>query len=626
MMKKVFILLFLTIISFANAQHKKDRVLFTVNNEPVYQSEFLRVYNKNKDIVSEENKKNIDEYLDLFINYKLKLKQAYDMKLDTVPSYVKEFNKYKKQLIEPYLKDRKVTEKLVKEAYERTKYEVKAKHILVMLNTNATPQDTLKAYNKILKAREEVLSGKPFEEVAKKYSEDPSVKENGGKLGYFTAFSMVYPFESAVYNTKVGEISMPFRTQFGFHIVGVDDKKLSKGEVQVAHIMIKEKKDEPNYAKKQAEDIYNKFKQGDTFESLAKQYSDDKMTASKGGILRKFSYGRMLPSFADVSFNLKEVGDVSKPFKTKFGWHIVKLIKKFPIGTYDELKDALTKKVEKGDRSVLVGKSIANRLKKEYGVVVNKANLDEFLKDRKNDSINEKIILTIKKTSYNVKDLKDYLAKSTRNTYTKFIDDMVIDYYKEHLADNNPDFASTLKEYKDGLLLFDLLQKKIWTKAEKDTIGLQNFFNKNANKYNWKKRVDADIASCTKLEKAKEVQKLLNQGKTVDEIKNLVNEGATIHVLFTSGTYEFDSSRLPKGIEIKKGVSKIVENKKNDFKIVRIKEVLEEAPKKLDETKGKVISDYQDYLEKEWIKNLHKTYTVEVNKKTLKKLKKRYKK
>ena len=260
MMKKVLILLFLSVTVIVNAQNKKDRVLFTVDGEPVYTSEFLQVYNKNKDVVNKENKKDIEEYLGLFINYKLKLKQAYNLKLDTVPAYLKEFNKYKKQLIEPYLKDRKVTDKLVKEAYNRTKYEVKAKHILIIVKLNASPADTLKAYNKALEARKEILEGKKFEDVAKKYSQDPSAKENGGNLGYFSAFSMVYPFESAAYNTNVGEVSMPFRTRFGFHIVGVDDKRLSEGEIQVAHIMIKEKKEDSTYAKKQINDIYNKLK------------------------------------------------------------------------------------------------------------------------------------------------------------------------------------------------------------------------------------------------------------------------------------------------------------------------------------------------------------------------------
>jgi len=225
----------LTIQSYSQ---KKQEVLFTVDKEPVSTEEFLKVFNKNRDIVDEENKKTVEEYLELYINYKLKLKQAYQLQLDTVSSYKRELKNYKEQLIVPYLKDSKVTEFLIREAYDRMKNEVNASHILVLVKPKATPNDTLKAYNKILKARAKVVSGTPFEEVAKEYSEDPSAKRNGGNLGYFNTFAMVYPFENAAYKNKVGDVSMPFKTSFGYHIVQVKDKRLSKGEVEVAHIMV----------------------------------------------------------------------------------------------------------------------------------------------------------------------------------------------------------------------------------------------------------------------------------------------------------------------------------------------------------------------------------------------------
>lgn len=624
MIKKIFFVLFIVSIA-TSAQNKKDKVLLTINKKPVYTSEFLRIYNKNKDIVSQENKKDIDEYLELFINYKLKLQEAHDLKLDTVPSYLREFNKYKKQLIAPYLKDRKVTDKLVKEAYNRMTEEINASHILITLPPNATPKDTLKAYNTLIEARNKVLNGEKFETVAKKYSKDPSVKQNGGKLGYFTAFSMVYPFENATYNTKKGEISMPFRTQFGYHIVKINDRRPSKGEIKVAHIMIREKKGNPNYAKNQIQDIYNKYKQGEPFKKLAKQYSDDKMSAMKGGVLKPFSYGRMIPSFADVAFSLKNKGDVSKPFKTKFGWHIVKLIDKYPVKSYDELKDFITKKIEKGDRSVVVGKSMANKLKKKYHVKVDNTILSHYLNNPKNKELDSKILFRIKQKNYTVSDLKNYLKKKRNKTYQDFIDDMVLEYYKNHLEEENQDFANTLQEYKDGLLLFDLLQKKIWTKAEKDTVGLQQFYNKHINNYKWKKRIKAEIASCTRKEKCEIVKNLLQSNTPIEKIKDTVNEGATIHVLFTSGIYEINDTKLPKNIEIKKGVSDVITEAKNDFKVVKIDKVLPETIKKLNETRGKVISDYQEFLEKEWIQNLHKKYSVTKNKKQIKKLKKKYK-
>lgn len=621
--KKLLVVLVVLVVIPFHAQKKKDKVLLTIDNKPVYVSEFLRVYNKNKEVVSEENKKDLNEYLDLFINYKLKLKEAHDLKLDTVKSYLKEFKKYKDQLIEPYLKDRSVTDNLVKEAYDRTVKEVKASHVLINLKQNASPKDTLIAYNKVMDARTKIVNGKDFKEVAKKFSQDPSAKENGGDLGYFTAFSMVYPFENAAYNTKVGDVSMPFRTNFGYHIVKVVDIRESQGEIKVAHIMIKNKKDDIPYAQKQLEDIYQKFKQGEDFSFLAKTYSDDKQSGSKGGELSKFSRSKMLPSFAEVAFLLENVGDVSKPFKTKFGWHFVKLIEKYPLGSFEDLKDDLTTKIEKGDRSVMVGKSIANRLKKEYKVTVNDEVLQKVLV---NDStIINQTLITIKDRVVKANELQKFLKTNPSNNHKTFINNQVLSYYKDHLEDNNPEYAATLKEYRDGLLLFDLLQKKIWTKAEKDTIGLQNFYDKNGKNYIWKKRIEADIASCTKIEKAELVKKYLEEGKDIDQIKELVNEGATVHVLFTSGSYEIDSKKLPKLFESKVGVSKIFNEDDKRFTIVKVKNLLPSSQKELKDVKGKVISDYQDFLEKEWITKLRKTYHTEVNKKVFKKLLKKHK-
>ncbi len=614
---------FLFVVFALNAQQKKDKILMHIDDDKVYVSEFLRVYNKNKDVVAEENKKNIHEYLDLFINYKLKLREAKDLKLDTVPSYLSEFNKYKNQLIEPYLKDREVTNKLVLEAYNRMTKEVNASHILITAKPNDKPQDTLKAYNKALELRELIIKGASFEEIAKKHSQDPSAKQNGGNLGYFTAFSMVYAFENAAYTTKVGDVSMPFRTKFGYHILKVKDKRESKGEIKVAHIMIRDKKTEPAYAEKQIKDIYQKFKQGETFEFLAKKYSDDKTSAVKGGVIRKFSLGKMIQPFADVSFSLQNVDDVSEPFKTKFGWHIVKLIKKYPIASFEELKEVLVKKIEKGERSVLIGNSIANRLKDKYVVKQNKEVLHVIAQATKVDTLNAETILSIENETYKVTEFRKYLSKNKGKGYDDFVNAKIIAYYKNNLENENKQFAATLQEYRDGLLLFDLLQKKIWTKAEKDSVGLQDFFTKNASNYVWKERVHAVIASCTKLEKATLVEQLLREGKTIDEIKKAVNEGATIHVLFNSGDFELDSKKLPVNFIAEKGV-KLYKEEDNHFSVVNVKKLLEASPKQLSDVRGKVISNYQDYLEKRWIKDLREKYTVKVKKKTFKKLAKQY--
>ncbi len=614
---------FLAIQSYSQ---KKQEVLFTVDKEPVTTEEFLKVFNKNRDVVDEDNKKTIEEYLELYVNYKLKLKQAYQLQLDTVSSYKQELKKYKEQLIAPYLKDSKVTEFLIKEAYDRTKYEVNASHILVLVKPKATPKDTLKAYNKILEARAKVLDGASFESVAKKYSEDPSAKRNGGNLGYFNTFAMVYPFENAAYKNEVGTVSLPFKTSFGYHIVKVNDKRASRGEVEVAHIMIQDKKGEAAKAKKKVDEVYGKLLQGDAFDFLARQHSDDKNSAGRGGKLAKFSANRMIKSFSDVAFSLKEVEDISKPFKTQYGWHIVKLLKKHPIKSYDDLKDELARKIEKSQRVAIVGKSIAGKLKEKYTIAVDKNNFDAFMQnDTTTLSKNaENAIFTINDKKVPLKNLVTYYNTQKRKTfklaYEDFLNDEIIAYYKDNLENTNEEFAGTIQEYRDGLLLFDLLQSKIWTRAERDTVALQQFFQNNREAYAWKQRANLMLASCTKPEKAELVRALLSQGKTIEEIKQQVNEGATINVLFSEGVLEIGNEKLPKGYVFKEGVSKVFNEEKNQYLIVKVNTIIAPALKELKEAKGRVINDFQKDLENKWIADLNALYKVKIRKAVLKRI------
>ena len=623
--KRFIALFFLFFFVQIQAQNAKE-ILFTIDKEPVYTSEFLKIFNKNRAIVEEENKKSIEEYLELYINYKLKLKEAYGLSLDTVSSYKKELEKYRSQLVAPYLKDSKVTDALLQEAYDRIKTEVRASHILVRLNPKASPQDTLKAYNKIVEARNKVLNGASFEAIAKQYSEDPSAQQNGGDLGYFSAFGMVYPFENAAYNVKHGDISMPFKTSFGYHIVSVTDKRKSKGEVEVAHIMIKNDTANTQYAERQINEVYSKLQQGGAFDFLAKQYSDDKASAIRGGKLRKFSAGKMLKSFSDVAFALENENDISKPFKTIYGWHIVQLIKKHPIKTFDELKEGLIKRIENSERASIVGKSIANRLKNEYRIELNENIYRAFLV---NDTVytsknKNNAIFSINGNEIKLGQLLDYSntqrEKSLGDIYNSFLDIQVINYYKDNLENTDPNFAFTMQEYRDGLLLFDLLQDKIWSRSEKDTIALNEFFNKNRQNYVWKERADLIIGTCTDSIKAALVKNYLEANKNIDEIKELVNKGATINVLFSKGILELGSDKLPKEFIFSKGVSKVYTDDSSHFVIVKVNKIISPAQKELNEAKGKVINDFQEYLEKQWIVELKSRYKVKVKKAELKRI------
>lgn len=479
----LFTFLFISINLFSQ---KKEKVLFTVADEPVSTSEFINVYKKNLNLIKNEEN-GVENYLELYINYKLKVKQAKELRLDTLSEYKKEFSQYKESLTLPYLKDEAVTNKLVKEAYDRMLKEVNASHILIFSKKEDTPADTLAAFNKLVEARKKIIEGADFEEIAKEYSQDPSVKQNGGNIGYFTVLQMVYPFENIAYNTNVGEVSQPFKTKFGYHILKINNVRKAQGEVEVAHIMLKEPTDKN---KVKIDSIYKLLTvEKQEFSNLAKKVSQDPSSAIKGGKMPKFTYGRMLEPFAKQAFAIKNEGEIAKPFQTKFGWHIIKLVKKHPIESFEKIKADLKQKIEKDSRSNLIGKSVIDSLYKKYTITVNSEAIKQFDTDNWKQTP-EKFtfkLLTIQNKNVSQQNFISYL-KNTRSekineAFEKFKENEVLTYYKENLQFTNPTFAATLKEFSEGLMLFELLERRVWEKS-KDSVGLNNFYNNvKAEKY-----------------------------------------------------------------------------------------------------------------------------------------------
>lgn len=477
-LKVLFFLIFLIVVK--TFSQSDENILFTIDEEPYYTDEFLRTYQKNKTIVQDINNSTIVNYLDLFVNYKLKVKSAKDLGLDTLASYKNELEQYRNSLVLPYLKDEKVTNNLVKEAYNRLLKEINASHILIFVKEEDTAADTLAAYNKIMEARNLIVNGRDFAEVAKQYSQDQSVQQNGGKIGYFTVLQLVYPFENVAYTTNKGEVSMPFRTKFGYHILKVNDIRDSEGEVEVAHIMIGINSEN---AEERIDAIYNELVLDPTsFESIAAEVSEDNASATSGGKLRRFSAGQMVDAFSDVAFSLQTVGDISKPFQTQYGWHIVKLLQKYPIESFEELEPELLRQVENDDRSNLIGKSVVDKLYMKYNVKVNEEALNQFnIDDWKNAPEKfQKNILTIESKELYQSDFINYLKtvgnELVKSTFDDFKDNEVLNYYKENIQFSNPTFAATYKEFEEGLLLFEMLEREVWEKS-KDSIGLLSYYN-----------------------------------------------------------------------------------------------------------------------------------------------------
>ena len=644
-MKIRYLSFFFTFIftSISLVQAQTQDVLFTIDDEQVYASEFIRVYNKNLDLVKDESQKDIDGYLKLFINYKLKLKEAKRLELDKKTSYLREFESYKKQLAANYLTDNKVTDALIKEAHNRLKTEVNASHVLVRIEPSASPKDTLIAYNQILKLRDRVLN-EGYKAVQKEVHNGKTIFAED--LGYFSAFKMVYPFENAAFNTNVGEVSQPFRTRFGYHVVNVFNKREARGEVSVAHIMIKTDKKDVKESETKINEIYKRIQQGEAFGALAKQLSEDKSTSSKGGMLNPFSSGEISASeFEEVAFGLENIDDVSKPFKTQFGWHIVKLKAKKGIASFEEMKQQLESKIKRDSRSKVINDSRIKGLKERYTITENTNDLNYFKEIVSQDYFNNSWSLPLKfeaeKTFFKIQeriltynDFGQFLIKNQRNYYNKiteianvvdnayesFLENELQKYQEDNLIIENIDYAQIVGEYRDGLLLFDLMETEIWNVAKNDSVALENYYSTHESSYFFPERINAVVASSVKKNIVKKISKLMEKGVDIEGMKNLVNTKGQVNVSFSSGEMDKKHQALPDDFSFKIGVSKVY--KHNDaFVVVNVSKVLPKRPKTFQEAKGLVISDYQIFKEENWLKELQDKYLVIVNPEVLKSIK-----
>lgn len=638
----------------AKAQKKNDPVILTVEKENVTLSEFEAVYNKNNNVSANVEQKTPAEYMELFINYKLKVKEAEALGLDTVESYKQELQGYLKQLSDPYLVDKQYTEDMVREAYDRLQYDVKASHILIRVEEDASPEDTLKAYKKITEIYNKATAGADFGDLAIKNSEDPSAKQNRGELGYFTAFRMVYPFESAAYNTPVGSVSKPVRTSFGYHILKVEDKRPEIGEIRAAHIMVASKADDGKdlqiNAEKKINEIYERVLAGEDFGQLARMYSDDNGSKGRGGELPWFGSGRMVAEFENAAFALDSNGAVSKPVKSQYGWHIIKRLDKKNIGSYEDEYKRLKTRVEKDRRGEGSKESLVKKLKADYKVKEYPKNLAvvetyvdssffigsiNFTKEdlEKLDAplivINDKLYKKGKTTITQADFAKYIKSKSrkqkpistaimTKRLYDEFFVQSILDYEKSVLKLKYPEYKALVQEYRDGILLFELMDQKVWKKAVKDSTGLEAFYEAHKSDYMWDDRLDATVYTCNSEDNAKEVKEMLEAGKSDSAILATVNESSQLGVDIRNGKFTKKDMPILEKVDWKEGVYSV--NDKANYVVV-VREVLPSQPKSLDEARGVVTSAYQSHLEKSWIEELRAKYTYEVNQGVLEQVK-----
>jgi peptidyl-prolyl cis-trans isomerase SurA len=683
-MKRLQLVLLGVLLSIGASAQVKDPVVLTIEGEEVRASEFIYIYSKNNPNPS-FHKDSLDAYMELFINYKLKVRAARDAHYDTIPRLISELSDYRKQLSLPYLTDKNKNENLIKEAYDRTKTEIRASHILVRLNPDPIPQDTLVAYGRILRMRERIIAGESFESVARGAggSEDPSVEANGGDLGYFSAFQMVYPFEDAAFRLNIGDVSMPIRTKFGYHLIYCADKREAKGMIETAHILIlageAESPEVIAQKEKKINEIYDLLNAGQSFEEVAAKYSEDQSSKNKGGLLPLFGAGakqRMVPAFEAAAFALQNDGDYSKPVRTMFGFHIIKRVQIIPIPSYDNMYRELKLKVERDMRAETTRDSFVESLKKEYNYTDNAKKLlpifyntigDEIFmakwKGLTNHANDADILFSFKDNMVTIGDFEKYILANQKkraqidkqelmlSMMNDFAKERLLAYEDSKLESKYPEFQSLIKEYGDGILVFEIMQDAIWKKASKDTAGIRAYYDTHKEDFFFPVRYEGDLYTCIDKEMAASVVALIKTNKmTPEEIVKSVNVSSELNAkvktqIFSSETTDafkvrksFPKLEEPtdksdtKAMEAYKKALQKQNEKKAKYKlktfekglnkpykngdlyyVFNVKEVLEPRQREYSEAKGLVTAAYQNQLEKEWLLELRKKYNVVIN-------------
>jgi peptidyl-prolyl cis-trans isomerase SurA len=622
------------------------QTLFTYGPQSVTKDEFLRVYKKNS-----INKKPdmsdtaLKSYLDLYALFRMKVAEAEKQQLDTIQSIQHELDNYRKQLAKNYLTDEQVTNKMIREAYDRMKENVRVAHILI---SSPPGSDTVAAYRKI-DSLYRIVEKKPadFESLAKEFSDDKGSKADGGDIGYFTSLQTIYPFENAAFNTPVGKISKPFRTQFGYHILKVIGRRPDRGQVKVQQVMVQATKSRGEEAltaaKKRADSVYMLAKSGVKFSEVVAKYSDDQYSKNDSGVLKPFGSGKMVQQFENAAFALKKPGDISEPIQTDYGYHVIKLLGRMPLQPYDSMYTQLKHKVENDSRAQYAREYYIAKIKEKNGFKEYPANVKEISdrlimipdtgKDAKIVRADEyrnmaKPVFTLAGKNYLQSDFAKYFETLTRGKlngpkaavindgYNLYVTTVVNDFQEHKLVEENPEFKNLMAEYRDGIMLFELMDRNVWSKASKDTVGLKAFYERSKGKYLWEPGFEGSVYKFKNKVNFDSGLAMVQRGKYTDEeIAKTINTDANPDaVSIQRGRYEFSRFKDATAADFQTSKIKVITGPNGPYTIIAAKEVYNtKGQKSLEEARGYVVAEYQDYLEKQWNERMRKEYPVTVN-------------
>lgn len=635
----VLLVIFFTIPAVCKTQDLNDSILMTIAGRRIEAGEFIRMFNK-----SDESGKlpDVDTYLQQYINFRLKVADAISEGIDTTKEFINELNGYRSQLAQNYLTDTKTKEKLLQKTYERSLVEINAWHILVNCPEGSNATDTLNAWNKAADVKQRIMRGESFEHVARSTSDDPSVRLNGGNLGYFTVFQMITPFEDAAYNLKKGSVSDPVRTPYGYHIIKVADRRPSKGKVLVAHIMKSAppgiSAEEEKKAEESINKIYKELLDGASFSELAEIYSDHKQSAVNGGQLDWFGAGEIITEFAEAAFAIPDTGKYSRPVKSSYGWHIIKLLGRKAPASFEENRSYLESRINQSYLNSLSKKSLISALKKEYKFRINTTVFNWFVSNT--DSLiinglsryNRKTIPSGNIYSFadqrlSSRDFAAYIdnrkSRIATNDPAIFINksieaisnDQIIQYENSILEKKYPDFRYLINEFHDGILLFNISEEKLWKRIQQDSAGLMKYYEAHKTEFLTKKGLETKTYTLRIPggdKKLASAYRKFSRRKDTDRrmIEKFNKENDSVLVIHERLWFEGDNPLIDK-INLNKG--KLDTTIDNYPSIIIITKVVEPVPEPFIEVEGEMMAGYQDYLEKEWIEQLRAKYTVKIS-------------
>ncbi len=649
-------LLVLAQVTAAQAQKNgDDAVLFSVAGSPVKAAEFKYIYGKTNGEKADFSKKSLEEYLDLYTKFKIKVQRAKAMRLDTVQTLQRELDGYRQQLANSYLIDKEVTDKLIDEAYQRSLKDVSVSHIFFVADRNAVPADTLIAYNKAVEAKKKLDGGASFDAVAKEFSDDKSAKDNGGTIGYLVAPfpSGFYSLETAAYTSAAGKVFPTIvRSDMGYHIVKTNAFRDARGEVEVSHILIRKNKERTDAeGRAKIDSLYRLLKNNGDFGELAKQFSEDKGSAGKGGYVGFFGISRYEPAFEDASFGLTKDGEYSPIVETSAGFHLIKRVSRKTVDTYELAKRRLKPRLQKDSRFDLAKTAMVDRIRREGNLLQNPdvlqnftktLNAEEFLSHKwhapEKKSTQTLFTLNNGKVKFTLGDFEEFLDRSSRkrimlskNTvleqavsqlHKDFMDESCMKYEETQLEAKYPEFKALMREYEEGILLFEATKQAVWDKASQDTVGLTKFFDQQKGKYNWEERATVTIYTVKEenVAKMQEIRDYVTKNPA-DKVLAKFNEKDKDPLITNSQerTFERGKNKVLDVLKWKEGeLSGIEGDKRNKtLNFFKIEKVFPAGAKSLAEARGYAVADYQDFLEKKWMEELQKTYPVVVNKEVL---------